>query len=59
METSTEEQKKVHVLKATAVRQAMVEVLSEQREEILKRAAAKLVAMGVKVEAEDLDAQIS
>lgn len=34
-------------LKAMAVRQATLEVVSENRDEIVKRARAKLVAMGV------------
>lgn len=58
MEQQDDTNKKIMVLKATAVRQAMIEVMGEQREEIIKRAAAKLVAMGITVEAKDLDAQV-
>jgi hypothetical protein len=46
---------RTQVLKSQAVRQAMFEVLGEQRDEIIKRARAKLVAMGV--EFSDTDAQ--
>lgn len=52
-EDQTEEQK-LAMLKATAVRQAMHEVVGEQRLEIIKRAAAKLAAMGVDVKPSDL-----
>ena len=52
---ATEAQKNA-VLKATAVRQAMLEVVGEQRDEIIKRATAKLSAMGITVEASDLGA---
>lgn len=41
------------VLKATAVRQAMVEVLAEQRDAIVHRARAKLTAMGVTLSDEE------
>lgn len=44
---------KTEILKSQAVRQAMVEIVGEQREEILKRARAKLVAMGVELSDED------
>lgn len=37
------------VLKAQAVRQATIEVLSENRAEIITRARAKLVALGVEL----------
>lgn len=50
------EAQKVAVLKATAVRQAMLEVVGEQKDEIIKRATAKLSAMGITVEASDLGA---
>jgi len=38
------------LLQATAIRQAMVEVMAEQQPEIIRRAKAKLVAMGVTIE---------
>lgn len=41
---------KLAVLKSTAIRQAMTEFISENRAEILKRAKAKLIAMGIAVE---------
>lgn len=47
---------KTKVLKATAVRQAMFEVIGENRDEIVKRARAKLVAMGIEFTDEDLTA---
>ena len=52
MEEKSKEQLtiKVHALRAQAVRMAMVEVLGEQREEILKRAKAKLMAQGLSTE---------
>jgi len=40
---------KQSVLKAQAVRQAMFEVVGESRAEIIRRARAKLVAMGVEL----------
>lgn len=49
---------KQNILKSQAVRQAMVEVIAEQRVEILKRARAKLVSMGIELAVEDLDAQV-
>lgn len=44
------EKKAIEMLRATAVRAAMVEVVGENRAEIVRRARAKLVAMGVPVE---------
>ena len=58
MEVLTEEQKKLHVLKAQAVRQALIEVLGENRAEIIKRAHAKLTAMGVEVTEGELESKI-
>lgn len=49
---------KQNVLKAQAVRQAMFEVVSEQRAEIIKRARAKLTAMGIELTNEESDAQV-
>lgn len=49
------QQQKNEVLKSQAVRQAMYEVVAEQREEIMRRARAKLVAMGVEF-SEDMPA---
>lgn len=40
---------RLKVLKATAVQQAVAEVLNEQRQEVIRRAAAKLRALGVTV----------
>lgn len=45
----------IRTLKATAVKQAMFEVVGENRPEIVKRAAAKLKAMGVSVSESDLE----
>lgn len=56
---SSDEKLKLQIMKAQAVRQATVEVLGENRAEILKRARAKLTAMGVAVEESELGAQIS
>ena len=58
MENVDAEKQRLHTLKAQAVRQALIEVLSEQRAEIIKRARAKLTAMGVEVSEADLGAQI-
>lgn len=44
----------IHVLKTTAVRQALFEVVGENRDEIIRRAAAKLQAMGVTVSEDEL-----
>lgn len=44
---------KTQVLKSQAVRQATIEVLSENRDEILRRARAKLIAMGVDLKDEE------
>lgn len=48
------EKLKLNVLKAQAVRQAMFEVVGEQRDEIVKRARAKLTALGVQLSDEDV-----
>lgn len=48
--SAAEKQVELQVLKARAVRQATFEVMGEQKPEIIKRARAKLVAMGVPVE---------
>lgn len=40
---------RLKVLKATAVNQAMFEVVQEQRGEIVRRARAKLLALGIEV----------
>lgn len=50
---------KINMLKATAVKQAMIELIGENREEIIRRAHAKLVAMGIEVKESDLGAQLS
>lgn len=50
-----EQLEKLMAMKAVAVRQAMFEIVSENRAEIVKRARAKLVSMGVPfAETEDL-----
>lgn len=54
-----DEKMQLHLFKARAVRQAMVEVIAEQRVEIVRRAKAKLVAMGVNVEEADLEPALS
>lgn len=53
-EQETDSVTKLNVLKSQAVRQAMFEILGEQRQEIVKRARAKLTAMGIEVSDEDL-----
>lgn len=45
----------LNVLKGTAVRQAMCEVIAERRDEILTRARAKLTAMGVSVQMDEIE----
>lgn len=45
----------IQILKTRAVRQAMIEVIAEQRAEIIKRAAAKLAAMGVTISPDELE----
>ena len=51
----TNDTMKRNLIKAQAIKQATTEVIAENRVEILKRAKAKLVAMGMKVE-DDLGA---
>lgn len=53
----TPEDEKKLLLKAAracAVGEAMREVMAERREEIIKRARAKLTAMGINLEPEDV-----
>ncbi len=50
-----EHSEKISFLKATAVRQAMFEVVGEHRTEIVKRAVAKLRAQGVSVTEADME----
>lgn len=45
-----QESVRVQIMRSQAVRQAMIEVVGEHREEIVKRARAKLVALGMTVE---------
>lgn len=54
MEEKTEPSKpsKVQVMKAIAVQQAMHEICTENRAEIIKRAKQKLIDMGVKFKIE-------
>lgn len=54
-----DEKLKQQIMRAQAIRQATYEVLSEQKAEIIKRAKAKLVALGLKVEDAELGAQLS
>lgn len=49
---------KLAAARTHAIGEAMREVMSEQRLEIIKRARAKLVAMGIQLEPEDTDATI-
>jgi hypothetical protein len=58
-EQASDPKVKIQVLKSQAVRQAMFEILGEQREEIIKRAQAKLVAMGIQVKSDELGDAIS
>lgn len=48
------EKLRLNVMKSQAVRQAMFEIVGEQRDEIIKRARAKLVAMGIQLSDEDV-----
>ncbi len=52
-EDLTEEQRKLQYQKIMAVREATFEVMSEQKDEVVKRARAKLVAMGVTLSEDD------
>lgn len=44
----------IQILKSVAIRKAMLEVVAENRAEIVKRAAAKLKADGIDVKEEEL-----
>lgn len=55
---SKEEKLKLQIMKAQAVRQAVFEIVGESRDEILKRARAKLTAMGIEVRDEELGAHL-
>jgi ferritin-like metal-binding protein YciE len=48
-----DQSERTQVLKSQAVRQAVFEILGENREEVVKRARAKLVAMGVEFSEDD------
>lgn len=48
-----EDLQRIDLEKAKAVNQAMVEFLSENRQVIIVRAAAKLAALGIKVDLKD------
>ncbi len=48
-EQQQKKSEELQVLKMRAVRQAMFEVVGESRDEIVRRARAKLVAMGVQL----------
>lgn len=54
-----DEQTKQTLMKAQAVRQATFEFIAENRAEIVRRAKAKLVAMGVNVEEADFETPVS
>lgn len=54
MTTEIDEKQKLDMMKITAVKQAMFEVVGEQRSEIIKRAIAKLSAMGITVKESDI-----
>ena len=45
---------KVRILKSTAVNQAMVEVIQENRAEIIRRASVKLKSLGIEVSEDEL-----
>ncbi len=53
-----DEKLKQQIIMATAVREAMVEVVGENRDEIVKRARAKLVAQGIELSPEEVGAQL-
>lgn len=44
----------VHVMKAAAIQQAMMEVLKEQRTEIVRRARLKLKTLGINISEQDV-----
>jgi hypothetical protein len=48
---------RILVLRANAVRSALNEVVSENRDEIIRRARAKLVAQGISIDEADLSAE--
>lgn len=52
------EKMKLALFKATAVRQVLIELISENRAEIIARAKAKLVAMGVSVEDKEIEVNL-
>lgn len=52
------EKLRMNVMKAQAVRQAMFEVVGESRTEIIKRARAKLVSMGIQLADSDVADQL-
>lgn len=54
-----DEKLRLQVLVNTAVRQAISELIGESREELIKRAKAKLIALGVSFDEKDLSAQLS
>jgi hypothetical protein len=59
MEHVAQDKMRQRVLIAQATRAAIVEVIAENREDIIRRARAKLVALGVTFTEEELNAQIS
>lgn len=55
MTDQIDDKTKVELIRRTAMAQATHEVIHEHKVEIIKRARAKLVAMGIELEPEDQD----
>ena len=49
---------KRNLVKAQAIKQATTEIIAENRDEILRRAKAKLVSLGMKVEDAEIGTNI-
>lgn len=49
---------KRNLIKAQAIKQATTEVIAENRDEIIRRAKAKLVSLGMKVEDNEIGTNI-
>lgn len=47
-------EQRIQLFKATAVRAVLSELIAEHRDEIIKRARAKLVALGIEFKDEDM-----
>jgi CO dehydrogenase/acetyl-CoA synthase epsilon subunit len=54
MKEQIDDQTRIKLQRITAITTATQEVMAEHKEEILKRAKAKLIAMGVTVEEDDV-----